>query len=101
MIELINFERSKRPTKKYVAVFRIDGKRKKTIHFGQKNAEDFTIHKNINRMRAYKRRHAYDRYDEPLTAGALSWWVLWNKPDLNQSLNNYLRVFNISDKRNK
>jgi hypothetical protein len=43
----------------------------------------------------YRKRHANDKIDEPMTAGALSWWILWNKPTLEASIKDYARRFKI------
>lgn len=45
--------------------------------FGATGYSDFTIHKDVERRRLYRMRHARDRITEPRTAGALSWHLLW------------------------
>ena len=62
---------------------RIDGR--KSIHFGAKNYEDFTIHKDQERKQ---------RYLSPLSAGFYSRWLLWNKPTLTESIRDTNRIFN-------
>ena len=63
----------------------IDGK--KTVHFGQKNASDFTLHKDPERKDRYINRHKKnEHWDDPKTAGFYSRWILWNKPTLKQSV---------------
>jgi hypothetical protein len=63
----------------------IDGK--KTVHFGQKGASDFTLHQNEQRKQLYVNRHKKnERWDDPTTAGFYSRWILWNRPTLKQSV---------------
>lgn len=81
---------------KYVAVFENKKtKRTKSISFGGYGYEDYTIHKDENRKRLYKLRHQNDRLNEPMTPGALSMWILWNKPTIEASLKDYLKHFNL------
>ena len=69
--------------KKYDAV--IDGR--KTIPFGQKNASDYTKHKNPERKNRYIDRHKkHENWNDPKTAGFYSRWILWNKPSLTASI---------------
>ena len=77
-------QKSHLPRKKLEAV--IDGK--KTVPFGQKQASDFTLHKDPERKARYINRHKKnERWDDPTTAGFYSRWVLWNQPTLQKSVN--------------
>ena len=70
----------------------IDGK--KTVPFGQKNASDFTLNKNVERKARYINRHKKnERWDDPTTAGFYSRWVLWNQPTLQKSVNDIKKRF--------
>ena len=81
---------SDKPTKKFEA--RIDGK--KSIHFGAKNYEDYTIHKNPERKERYIDRHSKNEdWNNPLTAGFYSRWILWNKPTITESIRDTNRRF--------
>lgn len=83
--------------KKYKMVFtRVDGKKKKTIRFGDSSKEDFTIHKDHARRRRYIIRHeTRENWKDPMTAGALSRWLLWNKPSLRESVWDFQLRFGI------
>ena len=97
MTNLQYFGKSQRKGKKYVAVF---SNPKKTIHFGADGYEDYTIHKDKNRRQLYFNRHKKnENWEDPLTAGSLSRYVLWNKTTIEKSLEDYLNRFNIGDKR--
>ena len=50
-------------------------------HFGMKSAPDYTTHKDKERKKRYLKRHrANENWNDGQTAGALSRWILWNKP---------------------
>ena len=80
--------------KKMTAVFYDGDKKVKTIHFGQAGASDFTIHKDEARKQLYIDRHRKrENWNDPMTAGALSLYVLWNKPTLSASIADFKRRF--------
>ena len=64
------------------------GKLLKTIHFGALGMSDFTKNKDVYRKQLYIRRHdnGKENWDDPMTAGALSRYILWNKPNLKESI---------------
>ena len=79
----IVISQSDKPDKKFEA--RIDGK--KSIHFGAKKYEDFTIHKDDLRKQRYLQRHSKNEdWNNYNTAGFYSRWLLWNKPTLAESI---------------
>ena len=82
-------------TKKYTAIFyNSEGDEIKRTHFGAKGMSDFTIHKDEARRERYINRHrAREDWNDPYTAGALSRWVLWNKPTLKASWLDYKKRF--------
>jgi hypothetical protein len=64
--------------------------------FGAAGMSDYTKHKNPERMKRYLSRHKKrENWRSPKTAGALSRWVLWNKPSLRDSINDYKKRFNL------
>ena len=96
----VEISRSSNPEKKLMAVFEdSEGKKIKTTHFGQRGADDYTKHdKDIRdeRKKLYLERHGggtttstKEDWKDPTTAGALSRWILWNKPSLKASFNDY------------
>ena len=93
----IVIKRSTRPEKKYRAI--IDDK--KTIHFGQAGASDYTIHKDNERKENYIKRHQKREksgIDGIETAGFYSRWLTWNLPSLKESARDIERKFNVNVK---
>ena len=92
----IDIRKSRRGGKKYVARFQYPSGKGKTTHFGGKGYEDYTIHKDSARKKLYLNRHkANENWNDPTTAGSLSRYILWNKPNLNQSFNDYKNRFSM------
>lgn len=61
--------------------------RTRKVKFGQQGAEDYTIHKDRNRRASYRDRHRRDlRTKDPQRRGFLSYFILWNKPTLEASV---------------
>jgi len=84
-------------SKKLTAIFYDEkGKKIKTTHFGQKGFSDFTIHKDKERKEKYLKRHQKrENWDSYMTAGSLSRWILWSKPNLKSSISDYKRRFKL------
>jgi hypothetical protein len=95
--KLIKIVKSTRADKKYMAVFENkETGRTKTTHFGAAGMSDYTIHKDDERKQRYMNRHRdNENWRDPTTAGALSRWILWNKPTLRASIADYKRRFNL------
>ena len=94
-------KQSNKKGKKFMATFTQrslkDQKLKdKIIHFGSAGMSDFTKHKDPLRKERYLKRHKKrENWQDPLTAGALSRWILWNKPTLSASIKDYKSRFNL------
>lgn len=77
-MKLLKIAQSPKPDKKMVAVFETDAGRTKTIHFGQKSADDYTLTKDKEQKKRYIARHkANENFNKPDTAGSLSRHILW------------------------
>jgi len=84
--------KSSRKNKKYMAMFK-DGK---VVHFGDTRYEDFTVHKDEERKRLYLLRHKKNEdWNNPYSAGSLSRYILWNKPTINDSVEDFKKRFNL------
>ena len=99
-IILMSLEPSERLNKKWVAVFKTSYHKNKTVHFGDSRYFDYTQHNNSMRAELYRARHKNDNINDPLSPGALSWFVLWSSPDFKQGLRNYINHFNIYTSHN-
>lgn len=56
----------------------------------------YTLHKDPARKARYLARHAAtERWNDPKSAGALSRFVLWNRPTLAASIADYKRRFRL------
>jgi len=97
----VKFATSSRDDKKYQAKFYDDdGDIVKTTHFGEKGASDFTKHKDTERKNRYLNRHKKsENWQDFKTAGSLSRYILWNKPTLKSSIDNYVKTFNLKLKK--
>lgn len=91
----ISVQPSSRNGKKWMAVFE-DGH---AVHFGQKGASDFTIHKDPERRQRYVTRHPSTRENHGKsgirTPGFWAMNLLWNKPSLNSSARDIERRFGV------
>jgi tRNA nucleotidyltransferase (CCA-adding enzyme) len=104
----VTISRSSNSEKKLMAVFEdSDDKKIKTTHFGQRGASDYTKHGEKERMKRYLERHGggtttstKEDWNDPKTAGSLSRWVLWNKPNLKSSFNDYKSRFGLKGSLN-
>ena len=92
----IIISKSPKPLKKYVATITNDGIIK-DVYFGAAGFQDYTIHKDDERKQRYIRRHEKrEKWDDPLTAGFWSRWLLWNKKTLEESIDDINERFNIN-----
>lgn len=93
---LVKLRKSHRSDKKWDAVFETpDGQ--KVVPFGQKGYSDFTKHKDVTRRARYVHRHSGmgEHWNKPMTPGALSRWILWNKTTLRASVADYKKRFHL------
>jgi len=100
-VKLLNIKRSTKKDKKLMATFETNG-RKKVIHFGAKGMSDYTKHHDRARRQRYIARHRKDlRTNNPIRAGYLSMFILWNKPNLSSSIRNYRKRLNVYNRTGK
>ena len=95
IVELVSIKPSPRKAKKLVATFNVNGKVVKT-HFGAAGMSDFTKHKDEERKKNYIARHSVNEdWSDPVKAGTLSRYILWNKKTLEASIKDYKRRFRV------
>jgi hypothetical protein len=87
-MKLESVEKAHNGTNKYKAVFCLcpNGKggclkpQKKEVYFGSKGYLDYTIGATDGQRKNYIARHdARENFNDPLTAGSLSRWILWGE----------------------
>ena len=95
-LKLKTIRRSHKKEKKWDAVFDKDGK-EKVVPFGQKGYSDYTKHKDKTRKARYLNRHSGmgEHWNQPDTPGALSKWILWNKPSFEASVKDFKKRFHL------
>tara|TARA_R110000803_G_scaffold18776_3_gene49813 strand:+ start:474 stop:764 length:291 start_codon:yes stop_codon:yes gene_type:complete len=88
---------SLRKDKKMMAIFYDDKNKKvKTVHFGNRGSSDFTINKDDERKKRYLDRHRKrENWNNYMTAGSLSRFVLWNLPTQKASIADYKKRFKL------
>ena len=88
---VVKLTKLKSGEKKFQAVFLDDktGKKLKTVKFGSRPYENYTTHKDKERMKRYVDRHE-KREDwtraGKYTPGFWSRWLLWSKPSFTDAL---------------
>lgn len=97
-MKLLSISESSKPEKKMSAVFlNEETGRKKTVHFGQASADDYTITKDKDQRQRYLDRHSKnENWNDPTSAGALSKWILWGESTSRQkNITQYKKHFNL------
>ncbi len=91
-LKLVSIKKSPIKGKKLRATFS-DGTH---TDFGAAGMSDYTKHRDPERKKRYIARHrSRENWNKPKTAGALSLYVLWNKPSLKASISDYKRRFKL------
>ena len=82
--------------KKLQAVFYEGNKRIKTTNFGSEGMSDYTKNKDPKRKELYLDRHRKnENWNQYMTAGSLSRYILWNKTSLSASIADYKKRFGL------
>mgnify|MGYP001477705682 CR=1 FL=1 len=89
-------KKSTNEKKKYMATFYDGTKKVKTTHFGAAGMSDYTKHKDPARKQRYINRHkTNENWDNYMSAGSLSRYILWGEPTLRASIQKYKEKFNL------
>ena len=101
-MKLISVKKSTRDRKKWMAEFcECKGEscckkeERKVVHFGQENADDYTIGATDQQRENYRARHASGKTAKPDTADALSYYILWNSKSRTKNIKDYKKKFNL------
>ena len=102
-MKLLNVKPSDRTDKKYTATFcmcegetKCCDKDRKKVHFGQKGSSTYIDHHDEKKKDAYIARHKVnENFNNPMTAGSLSRFILWNKTTLSASIADFKRKFKL------
>ena len=99
---------SHKADKKYDAVFRDKscpcgprevpqcGRKEKIVPFGAAGYTDFVTSKDEDRKALYIQRHEKnENWNDPLSPGALSRYILWNKTTLKASIADFRKRFGV------
>jgi hypothetical protein len=90
MPRIVKLDKANDGKHKWIATFDT-GKR---TAFGAEGYQDFTQHGDVKRKENYLKRHAKDLdTKDPTRAGYLSYYVLWNKPTIAESVKDFNRRF--------
>ena len=100
MTKFVALHRSDRPEKKWMVELKTAAGRSKTIHFGDANLKDYTLHNALVReehKRRYLARHkATENWNDPESAGFWSRWLLWgDTPSVRENLRRTIRRFGL------
>tara|TARA_R110000823_G_C15861785_1_gene493248 strand:+ start:325 stop:633 length:309 start_codon:yes stop_codon:yes gene_type:complete len=102
MVKVI-FSQAKQKGKKMQAVFFEKGKdgkmkKKKTVAFGSAGMSDYTINKDKARRQRYLDRHRKrENWNNPMSAGSLSKWILWGDSTSKQAnIRAFKKRFNLN-----
>jgi hypothetical protein len=88
---LVRLEKANDGKYKWIAYFS-DGSK---TRFGAHGFEDYTQHKDSERRRLYRLRHAKDlKTNDPKRAGYLSYYILWgDSTNINENIKAYNKRF--------
>ena len=88
--------------KKLMEVFYDTAKKKvKTTHFGNENDnyEDYMIHRDSQYKKNYIRRYnELDKWEDYMCSDSLVFYILWNQPNLKESIMFYMNKFNLNNR---
>ena len=97
MYELLSIKPDDDKKHKLVAKFKNkETGRSKTTHFGAVGYDDFTKTKNEEQKKKYLARHQKrENWNDYTSAGSLSANILWNKPTIKASIEDYKKKFKL------
>lgn len=101
MVQLVKIVKATNNRNKYSATFMKDNDTR-VVHFGSKGYGDFIKYSKTDKTLAELKKKNYivrhsvlEDWKDPLTAGSLSRYILWNKHTLEESIKDYKARFNL------
>jgi hypothetical protein len=96
-LKLKSIRKSHKSEKKWDATFVYPDGHQKVVPFGAAGMSDYTKNKDKTRKLRYLKRHSGmgEHWNKPDTPGALSKWVLWNKPSFKASVQDFKKRFHL------
>ncbi len=101
-MKLISIKPSTNKDKKLMATFERDNGRQVTTHFGASGYMDYTKYYKQDPKLAKEKRASYlarhkenEDWNDVTSAGALSRWILWSEPTIEQSIKKFKKKFNL------
>ena len=107
-MKLLKVVRSNNKSKKWTAIFLVDG-RERRISFGASGYRDYTLlndktskfylpnksDRDVVKASYIRRHEKRENFNDPLTAGSLSRWILWDKPTFKGALRAFKKRFKL------
>ncbi len=94
---LLRIVPSEKPFKRFKAVFRLESGKLQEIHFGLKGGSTFIDHndpaKRANYIKRHQPREEIFWKQVGRSPASLARFILWNKPTLEESIEDYRRRF--------
>jgi len=96
-MKLLSVTPSDKPDKKYVAKFKTDQDRTRSVHFGAKGMDDYTKTHDKEQRERYRSRHGKDlKTGDPTKAGFLSYYLLWgDSTSMSANIASYKKKFSL------
>ena len=94
----VDIKKSTNSEKKLMAIFYDGDKKIKTVHFGASGYTDYIKSGGDDeRKKRYIARHSNgtEDWNNYMTPGSLSRWILWNLPTQQASIKDYKKKFNL------
>jgi len=91
-------KKSTKSDKKLMAIFfkHEGGAKIKSVHFGSAGSDDFTKTRDEAQKKRYLDRHRKnENWNDYMSAGALSRWILWHKPTRAESIRDFKKRFRL------
>ncbi len=96
-MKLLRVERTPNQSKAFRAIFKLDNDKEKRVTFGTSSNYVLNPDKtNKDRENYLKRHKTREDWEDPLTAGSLSRWILWgDSRNLNKNISTFKKKFKL------